>query len=130
MGTGRRRVLLIEDQYDTRAALTAYLTLMGHHVEQAADGTGGLASARRQMPDVVVLDMWLPDMHGEVAIRALRAAPNGKHLNIIVLTGVGDPADRRRACDAGCDAFLLKPPNLSELEGLIASASRSKRAPL
>jgi DNA-binding response OmpR family regulator len=123
--TGRRRVLLIEDQGDTRAALSAFLTLMGHRVMEAEDGKGGLAVARRELPEVAVLDLWLPDMHGEEAIRELRALAKEKHLGIIVVTGVGGAADRRRAIQAGCDAFLLKPPDLSELEQLIATACRN-----
>ena len=116
-----RRCLLIEDHVDAAESLAMLLQLIGHEVEVAFDGAAGLAKARSQRPEVVLCDIGLPGMDGYAVARALRAAPETGSAFLIALTGYGQDDDRRRALEAGFDAYLIKPIDLEALRRLLAS---------
>jgi signal transduction histidine kinase/ActR/RegA family two-component response regulator len=102
------RVLLIEDNADTRETLRRVLELDGHEIEEASDGSQGLELALASRPEVVIVDIGLPELDGyEVARRLRDALGNGPRL--IALTGYGQPEDRRLSRDAGFDVHLVKP---------------------
>jgi CheY-like chemotaxis protein len=116
-----RRILVVEDDLDVREALCALLENWGHDVANAAEGQTALAVAGRYMPEVVLVDLGLPDMDGcEVASR-LRAGPNGARLFLVALTGFGTDHDTARIRASGFDAHLLKPAAVDELEQLLAA---------
>jgi DNA-binding response OmpR family regulator len=103
------RVLVIEDNMDTAETMAVVLHDMGHEVEFALTGELGLSMARRFRPEVVFLDIRLPDVSGyEIASRLRReaAVPAAK---IIAMTGRGAFGDRALALKAGCDFYVLKP---------------------
>jgi len=116
-----RRCLLIEDHVDAAESLAMLLQLIGHEVEVAFDGAGGLAKARSLRPEVVLCDIGLPGMDGYAVARALRAAPETSSAFLIALTGYGQDDDRRRALEAGFDAHLTKPADLDNLRRILAS---------
>lgn len=116
-----RRCLLIEDHVDAAESLAMLLELIGHEVEVAFDGPGGLEKARTLRPEVVLCDIGLPGMDGYAVARALRAAPETRAAFLIALTGYGQDDDRRRALEAGFDAHLLKPVDLEALRRLLES---------
>jgi two-component system CheB/CheR fusion protein len=87
----------------------------GHRVEEAASGGQGLELVRRARPDVVLVDLGLPDMAGYGVAEALRSAPGGDALLLIAITGFGRAKDRLRSKKAGFDAHLTKPVNPHEL---------------
>ena len=121
-----RRVLIIEDNDDTRQMLRTALAMNGHEVDEAADGASGLAAAASLRPDVALVDIGLPDIDGyEVARRLRQVAPDGK-LVLVAITGYGQPADRDRSRQAGFDAHLTKPigpEHLREAISLLRAAS-------
>jgi len=117
-----RRCLLIEDHVDAAESLAMLLELIGHEVEVAFDGAGGLEKARALRPEVVLCDIGLPGMDGYAVARALRAAPESQTCFLIALTGYGQDDDRRRALEAGFDAHLVKPVDLEALRRLLAEA--------
>jgi len=119
--TGRQRVLLIEDNNDTRQMLNAALTTIGHEVREAADGAAGLAAAAAIRPDVALIDIGLPDIDGYEVARRLRAAKANENLLLIALTGYGQPEDRDRSRQAGFDAHLTKPIGVERLKQAMAS---------
>lgn len=121
---GHRRVLLIEDKADSRAMLKVALELAGHDVDEAEDGQRGLEQARVRRPDVVLLDIGLPEMDGYEVARALRDLPGGRDMFLVALTGYGQPEDRRRAAEAGFDAHWVKPVAPEALERMIAELPR------
>ena len=125
-GSPPRRVLIIEDNDDTRQMLRTALAMNGHEVDEAADGTSGLAAAASLRPDVALVDIGLPDIDGyEVARRLRQVAPDRK-LVLVALTGYGQPADRDRSRQAGFDAHLTKPigpEHLREAISLLRAAS-------
>jgi PAS domain S-box-containing protein len=118
--TGARHILIIEDNEDTRQMLQAALSLNGHQVRAAADGATGLALAAQARPDLALIDIGLPDLDGYEVARRLRAAPGGRRMGLIALTGYGQDEDQRRAYDAGFDAHLTKPVAPERLKQVMA----------
>jgi two-component system CheB/CheR fusion protein len=115
-----KRVLVVEDHQDGREALAMLLRLNGHEVLEAPDGKSGLALARQRRPDVVLLDIGLPDVDGYEVAREIRAAL-GDAVHLVALTGYGQPSDRERSARAGFDAHLLKPVDTDAVMETLAS---------
>jgi two-component system CheB/CheR fusion protein len=113
-----RRILIIEDDADGREALRIQLLQAGHDVYAAATGADGLEAAARVKPEIVLLDIGLPEMDGYQVARQLRATENSPRL--IAITGYGQPEERRRAIDAGFDQHLVKPIDATQLLRLLA----------
>ncbi len=118
--TGPVRVLVVDDNADAAQMLATLLEAHGHAVSVEYDGTGGLARALRERPDVMLLDIGLPDMDGHELARRLRASPDTANAYLIALTGYGQGEDRERARAAGFDRHLVKPADLSELLRILA----------
>jgi PAS domain S-box-containing protein len=113
------RVVVVEDQADGREALAAYLERQGHDIRQAGTGQEGIEAALASTPDVVLVDIGLPDIDGYEVARRLRQSL-GRRVQLVALTGYGQPQDRTRAEEAGFDAHLVKPvdpPRLIETLG-------------
>jgi signal transduction histidine kinase len=117
-----RRILLIEDDDDTRDVLRLTLELDGHTVATAADGARGIELARGTSPDVVLIDIGLPTLDGYAVAERIRAAL-GPKVVLVALTGYGAADDRRRAGAAGFDAHLVKPIAYDSLIHLLATHS-------
>ncbi|HEX4961746.1 MAG TPA: ATP-binding protein [Thermoanaerobaculia bacterium] len=113
------RILLVEDNLDAAEALGELLRLWGHTVHVAHDGTSALAVARRNRPDVVLLDIGLPGMDGYAVAQQLRAAPGHDAMKLVAVTGYGQEADRRRATLASFDHHLVKPVDLERLREIL-----------
>ncbi len=116
-----RRVLVVEDNPDTREAIRFVLRAWGHYVEAAADGEQGVATALAWRPEVAVLDIGLPVLNGFEVARRVRAALGGA-VRLVALTGHGSAEDRERALAAGFDALLRKPADPEELLRLVGGA--------
>jgi signal transduction histidine kinase len=114
-----RRVLVIEDNVDAAESLMALLDLLGHEVAWVAQGAPGVAKAAAMQPDLVLVDIGLPDIDGYEVARRLRAQPETRDLHIVALTGYGTPEDRARAIDAGFNRHLTTPIGLPELEAVL-----------
>lgn len=116
-----RRILIIEDNDDAREMLALSLRLHGHTTHEAPSGREGIEVAARMAPDVVLLDIGLPDIDGyEVACR-LRALL-GRRVSLVALTGYGQPEDRGRTAEAGFDVHLVKPVHPDDIADLLGSA--------
>ena len=116
------RALVIEDDDDVRAALRRALLLAGYEVVLAADGAEGLLKAGTEVPDVIVLDVGMPQMDGLQVCRALRAA--GNRTPVLMLTAREAVADRIEGLDAGADDYLTKPYDVGELEARLRALLR------
>src|SRR5262245_31532764 len=103
------RVLLIEDHDTSRRAYASFLTARGFDVLEADTGQTGLTAAFTWDPDVVVLDLGLPDVDGWSIARTLKGASGTANVPIIALTGADLPPERASALRAGCDLHLAKP---------------------
>jgi CheY-like chemotaxis protein len=113
------RLLLVEDNEANRDMLTRRLERHGYRISIAADGREGLDAARREMPDLILMDMNLPEVDGWEATRQLKADAKTRHIPVIALTAHAMVSDRHRALQAGCDDYDTKPVELTRLRAKI-----------
>jgi DNA-binding response OmpR family regulator len=109
------RILIVEDEPDLRELLHAALSSAGYDVVTAADGRQALNAARAQAPDLVVLDLMLPDMDGTDVCRTLRAEPQTSTAAVFIVSAKNDLLDRIGAFQEGADDYLVKPFSFREL---------------
>jgi two-component system, OmpR family, KDP operon response regulator KdpE len=114
-------ILAIEDDPSIRAALERGLVERGHTVQTAGTGIAGLEAVLGEHPDVVLLDLGLPDVDGITVIGMIRAASS---VPIIVLTAVDDDPTMVRALDSGADDYVVKPFHYQELRARIGAVLR------
>ncbi len=121
-----RRVLVVDDEPQLRAAVHRALEQEGFRVEEATNGVDGLAAAQRRPPDAIILDLGLPGMQGIEVLAELR---RGSSIPILVLSGRGEEADRVAALELGADDYVVKPFLARELgariRGLLRRAAGS-----
>ena len=113
-----RKVLIVEDNADQAATLKSLLSLQGHRLEIAASGPAAIELARRQRPDVVLLDLGLPGCDGCEVARRLRSE-HGEAMRIIAVSAYAADSDRARSLEAGCELHLVKPADPSFIESLL-----------
>ena len=111
----QRRILLVEDNELNRDMLSRRLERKGFDVLMAADATEGLSMARAQSPDLILMDMRLPDIDGWSATRQLKADDTTRQIPVIALTAHAMDRDRDLALAAGCDDFDTKPVEIDRL---------------
>src|SRR4051812_36711091 len=121
-----RRVLIVEDVADYADSMAMLLRLLGHQVAVARSGLEGLMVALATRPEVILLDIGMPDLDGfEVASR-LRATGKFDGVLIVAITGYGRASDREYSAAAGIDHHLVKPASLEELERLLGATRAGK----
>jgi CheY-like chemotaxis protein len=121
------RILLAEDDRILRKAGEVSLRKKGYEVIAAVDGEDALAKARDHRPDLVLLDVMMPKMNGFEVLHALKGEPGIRDIPVIMLTNLEQPADIKRAADAGAHSYLVKSNmNLDELAARIKEALASK----
>ena len=116
----RRRVLVVEDNLDSVRSMAMLLRMMGHEVEFAINGFAALDIARRFRPDVILLDIGLPDVRGDKIAHQLKYEPGLEKTRIIAITGLPLDEVRQRGLEAGCEAVYAKPLAPTVLEDLVA----------
>jgi len=116
-------VLIVEDDADTRQMLRLTLQLAGHRVDTAETGREAIELAAGRQPEVMIVDLGLPDVDGHEVARQVRAAA-GADVYLIALTGYGRAEDVREAQEAGFDAHVLKPATGDELARVLARRAR------
>jgi CheY-like chemotaxis protein len=121
------RVLVVDDNRDAAELLGSVLEVLGHAVSVEYDGRGALARARRERPQVMLLDIGLPDTDGYALARQLRAMPELAGTVLVALTGYGQPEDLRQAEEAGFNHHLVKPADLGRVTEILAQVQEAKR---
>jgi CheY-like chemotaxis protein len=109
------KVLIVEDNELSRDMLSRRLRRKGYEVIVAVDGSEGISLVIGQKPDIVLMDLSLPDMDGWEATRRLKQNPDTHQIPIIALTAHAMSGDREKALDAGCDEYDTKPIDLRRL---------------
>jgi CheY-like chemotaxis protein len=121
------RILLVEDNEMNRDMLSRRLERRGYEVIVAVDGEEGVARAKADAPDVVLMDLSLPGIDGWEATRQLKAADETRSIPVLALTAHAMAGDREKALAAGCDDFDTKPVDLPRLvdkiEGLLGGGT-------
>jgi two-component system response regulator RegX3 len=120
-GVNRRRVLVIEDEESISGPLSEALEREGFSVEVAASGDGGIDAASRRPPDIVLLDLMLPDLDGKDVCRSIRSESS---VPIIMLTARGLETDRVVGLELGADDYVVKPFSVAELVARMRAVMR------
>jgi CheY-like chemotaxis protein len=118
----KRRVLVVDDNADAAEMLGQLLGMMGHEVRMATDPLSALDAAAGFIPEVVVLDIGLPEIDGYELAGRLRSLPGLATSRLIALTGYGQERDRERSRAAGFHEHLVKPVDIDRLETLVETS--------
>ena len=122
----KAKILVVDDEAIIREYLAAHLSEWGHTVLAAENGRQALLLAAQEQPDLVLLDIQMPEMDGIETCKRLRSVPSTRHTRIIILTAL-DTRDRlEETIDIGADDFLGKPINLAELRVRVSSMLKVK----
>jgi two-component system phosphate regulon response regulator PhoB len=127
--TADRRVLVVEDEPDLRELLTYNLQAAGFIVHAAEKGLDGLAAAQGFAPDIILLDLMLPDIPGTEVCRRIRADPSVPQPAIVMLTAKGDEIDRVVGFELGADDYVVKPFSVRELVLRVNAILRARGRP-
>lgn len=114
-------ILVVEDTPANQALARKLLVAAGYDVIVAGDAASGIALARERIPDLVLLDLGLPDMDGWEAIRRLREDPRSRGLRVVAFTAHAMVGDRERALAAGFDGYMSKPIDFKTFVPTVAS---------
>ena len=114
-----KRILVVEDQEDLRGVLRVLLTGSGYEMLEAADGQAGVAKAKSDQPDLILMDIQLPVLNGYEATSQIRADPNLKATPIIAVSSFAMKGDEEKARASGCDHYVTKPYSPMQLLKLI-----------
>jgi two-component system cell cycle response regulator DivK len=119
-----KNILVIEDTADNRQILNDLLTAAGYAMLEAEDGESGVALAAEARPDLILMDVQLPNIDGYEATRRIRMNPDTRHIPIIAVTSYALSGEEAKAADAGCDGYVAKPFSpravLAMVRGLLA----------
>ena len=122
------KILYIDDTENNRILVTRRLERSGYQVLTAVSAEEGLATAAARQPDLILMDMGMPDVDGWTATRKLKADPALAAIPVIALTAHAMQGDREKALDAGCDDYETKPFDFPRLLGKIESHLAARKA--
>ena len=121
MSNDKKKILVVDDELDMLMAIKLRLETSGYEVITATDGLEGLNVARKDKPDLIVLDIMLPKMNGFKVARFLKFDESYKHIQILMLTALSAEDDRNTGAETGADAYLTKPFDAEQLLSTIRS---------
>lgn len=105
----KQTILVIEDHEDNRRIMRDLLTSAGFGIIEAVSGAAGVAAAKTEHPDLILMDIQLPDFDGYEATRRIKSDPDLRHIPVIAVTSYALSGDDVKAFEAGCDAYVSKP---------------------
>ena len=122
---GRRTILIVDDFDDTRLLLKTWLQKKGFRVVEAEDGNRAIAAAEHNRPDLIIMDVEMPELDGLEATRRIRRLENFAEVPIVAVSAYGADQYREHALAAGCNEYVSTPFEPEELERLIRSLIKS-----
>ena len=120
-------ILVVEDNLDNYELVRTILEMVGYDTFLAINGRDGVNAARKQKPNLILMDMSLPEMDGWEATKLIRQDPETAHIPMIALTVHTLPVDRKRALDAGIDAYLPKPYDAGQLIRVVEATLKNSK---
>ncbi len=123
----RRRVLIVDDNQDSALTLARLVRVLGHEAATAVSGAEALSGAAEFRPEILLLDIGMPDIDGYAVAEQLRCRPEFNNTLFVALTGFGTTEDRKQSQAAGFNAHLVKPVDLSALQDLLAHAEEIRQ---
>src|SRR5678815_3373011 len=124
------RVLVVEDETDIQQILDYNLKQAGHRVTVASNGRDGMRLARDEKPDVVLLDLMLPDISGTEICKTIKSDKYTRNVRVIMLTARGEEIDRVVGFELGADDYVVKPYSTRELTLRVQAILRRRAAPV
>ncbi len=121
------RILVVEDDFDISNMLRIYFTGQGYDVDVAARGSDALSITRKQQPNLIVLDIMLPDMNGYDVCREMRQTIRTSHIPIIFLTQKDERSDKIAGLELGADDYITKPFDIEELKLRVQNSIRNSK---
>jgi len=121
------KILIVEDNPQNMRLMEIILNAKNYHLLKAIDGKEALDVAMREEPDLIIMDVGLPDMSGLDVTRKLRETAAFRHTPIIGVTAHAMKGDREKVIEAGCDLYLSKPINTRELPQVIAGMLANRK---
>jgi len=121
------RILVVEDNEENRDSLSRRLQRRGYEVLMAENGKVGVDIAKAEKPDLILMDMNMPELDGWEATRQIKAEPDLHHVSVIALTAHAMAGDRDRAMQAGCTDYHTKPIEFSKLLAQIETILQGKK---
>ncbi len=121
------RVLVVDDNKAAAGMMALILKMQRHEVQVCNDGVEAVAEAERFEPDVILMDIGMPNLDGYAAARKIRAELWGQDILLVALTGWGQEEDRQKTHDAGFDHHLVKPANPADIQQILAGAKKRER---
>jgi len=119
---GNARILIVEDNMDNYELVRIVLERAGYDVFLAVNGRDGVDAARAQKPDLILMDMGMPEMDGWKATQKLKSDEETKTIPLYALTAHTLPHERKRALEAGCDGYLSKPIHMKGFLNIVEEA--------
>jgi DNA-binding response OmpR family regulator len=113
--TDPKKIIIVEDEPDTAEMFAEMMRLSGHHVLKSYGGTPAIALISHELPDVVVLDVMMPDLSGLEVLRFIRRDPRLEQIPVIVVSAKSLPSDIKDGLDAGANIYLTKPVAFQDL---------------
>lgn len=120
------RILVVEDNMDNYELVRLILERAGYDVFLAVNGRDGVDAARLQQPDMILMDLGMPEMDGWSAAEKIKSDPATRLIPLYALSAYTLPSDRKRALDAGCDGYLTKPIHMQSFLDAINEVFRAK----
>lgn len=123
----RSKILIVDDEIDTLLPLKRSLEVENYIVDGAINGREGLIKARKDIPDLILLDLMMPEMDGYEVCARLKDDELTRNIPVIILTAKDAVRDRVKGLDTGADDYVMKPFNLNELKARIRSVLRRSK---
>jgi CheY-like chemotaxis protein len=123
----KRRILVVDDNVDALESLSRMIAYFGNDVRQAHDGLEAIEVAKSFRPEIVFMDLGMPNLNGFEAARRIRNEPWGQQLSLVATTGWGQEDDRRRTAAAGFDRHLVKPIEMASLRDVLFTPHSTER---
>lgn len=114
-----KKILVVEDDIDNRRIVAKVLSVVGYQVIEATDGVEALSQARAERPDLILMDLALPNLNGWEATRRLKGNDETRSIPVVALTAVAMRGDEEQARAAGCDDYLSKPARPAAIRALV-----------
>ena len=124
------RILIVEDEPDLRSLIEHNVSAAGYKTEAVGNGFAALQAIEARPPDLVILDLMLPDLPGTHICREIRARPNPNHIAVLMLTAKDDEASRVKGLELGADDYVVKPVSMRELVLRVRAILQRRGAPL
>ncbi len=120
MANETKKVLVVEDNADWRDLLTMIIRRSGHEVVTAGTGKEGIRQASVTQPDLILMDLGLPEISGDAATAHIKGDPATKHIPVVIQTAFGSGPNAKRAIEAGAAEIMHKPISITDIQKLLS----------